>query len=58
MSCLSKEKMQKIITLDVYNEKNEYMGEKRFYAVESCGQNLGKWIASFRVKIHSQIWEC
>ena len=29
MSCLVKEKMQKIITLDVYNEKNEYMGEKR-----------------------------
>lgn len=29
MSCLVKEKMQKIIKLDVYNEKNEYMGEKR-----------------------------
>ena len=42
--------MQKIITLDVYNEKNEYVGKKSFYAVESCGQNIGKWIAGFRIK--------
>ncbi len=27
--------IQKIITLDVYNEKNEYMGEKRFYLLKN-----------------------
>ncbi|WP_324735142.1 hypothetical protein [Helicobacter pullorum] len=27
--------MQKIITLDAYNEKNEYMGEKRFYLLKN-----------------------
>ena len=41
--------MQKVIKLDVYNEKNEYMGEKRFYTEALNNQkSLNQWIATFK----------
>ncbi|WP_273404705.1 hypothetical protein [Campylobacter avium] len=42
--------IQKSIKLDVHNDKNEYMGVKNFYATEHYAQNIGKWIAQYRIK--------
>ena len=40
--------MQKIITLDVYNEKNEYVGEKRFYTeAYKERESINKWIKEY-----------
>lgn len=40
--------MQKVIKLDVYNEKNEYMGEKRFYTeAYKERESINKWIKKY-----------
>lgn len=41
--------MREIITLDIFNDKNQALEPKKFYTNEGR-KNIGQWIASFRVK--------
>lgn len=40
--------MQKSIKLDVYNDKNEYMGVKKFYTINEKEKRINEWLGKYK----------